>query len=500
MRLPAEPGAIRLPQQSAGGAGTAAGRFPGSRAAAAASVGAARRVGVFMGTSTAGILQTELAYRASRPRRAARCRRASSTAPRTTPFRSPTTCGSACRSQGPPWRVSSACASSAKVFGSARRMIEAGFIDAALVGGVDSLCLTTLYGFHSLQLSSRAALPAVRCGARRHFHRRGGGVRAARARAGTGSGRRRCAAARRRRVERCLPHVGAASRRPRRAARHAGRARGRRARCRRHRLHQSARHRHARATTARKARRSPACSDPTTPCSSTKGATGHTLGAAGALEAVISALALRTGLMPGGVHTTHIDPTLTAHYMRDNRRAPISARALQFLRIRRHELQPDLRSRGMSIVGLRRRPRSPGAGIRQLARSRGGAGGPTALSAGRRRCCRRRRLLAAAERRRTGRVVKLALAIALEATAHAGFGSQATSPACSPPRAATGTTAMNSARPGRSPSREISPTRFANSVHNAAAGYWSIGTGRHGRIQRAVRLRRQLHAPDCSKP
>jgi 3-oxoacyl-[acyl-carrier-protein] synthase I len=62
---------------------------------------------------------------------------------------------------------------------------------------------------------------------------------------------------------------------------------------------------------------------PTIPCSSTKGATGHTLGASGALEAVISALAIRHGLMPGGVHTTHIDPTLTALYIRDNRRTPV---------------------------------------------------------------------------------------------------------------------------------------------------------------------------------
>ena len=62
---------------------------------------------------------------------------------------------------------------------------------------------------------------------------------------------------------------------------------------------------------------------PTTPCSSTKGATGHTLGAAGRSEAVISAIALRHGLMPGGVHTEHIDPTLTAHYIGDNRHAPI---------------------------------------------------------------------------------------------------------------------------------------------------------------------------------
>jgi 3-oxoacyl-[acyl-carrier-protein] synthase-1 len=28
--------------------------------------------------------------------------------------------------------------------------------------------------------------------------------------------------------------------------------------------------------------------------------------------------------MPGGVHTTRIDPTLTAHYIRDNKRAPVT--------------------------------------------------------------------------------------------------------------------------------------------------------------------------------
>jgi len=62
----------------------------------------------------------------------------------------------------------------------------------------------------------------------------------------------------------------------------------------------------------------------TTPSSSTKGATGHTLGAAGALEAVICAIALRKGLMPGGVHTTQVDPMLTAHYIRENRRSPVA--------------------------------------------------------------------------------------------------------------------------------------------------------------------------------
>jgi 3-oxoacyl-[acyl-carrier-protein] synthase-1 len=47
------------------------------------------------------------------------------------------------------------------------------------------------------------------------------------------------------------------------------------------------------------------------------------LGAAGALEAVISALAIQNGLMPGGVHTARIDPTLTAHYIKENRRTPV---------------------------------------------------------------------------------------------------------------------------------------------------------------------------------
>jgi 3-oxoacyl-[acyl-carrier-protein] synthase-1 len=58
---------------------------------------------------------------------------------------------------------------------------------------------------------------------------------------------------------------------------------------------------------------------PGTPCSSTKGSTGHTLGAAGGLEAVICALALRHGLMPGGLNTRQPDPLLPLNYLVDNR-------------------------------------------------------------------------------------------------------------------------------------------------------------------------------------
>ncbi len=55
------------------------------------------------------------------------------------------------------------------------------------------------------------------------------------------------------------------------------------------------------------------------PCSSTKGATGHTLGAAGAVEAVICALALQHGLIPGGLNTREADSLLQLNYQLQNR-------------------------------------------------------------------------------------------------------------------------------------------------------------------------------------
>ncbi|MDX1549492.1 MAG: beta-ketoacyl-[acyl-carrier-protein] synthase family protein [Lysobacter spongiicola] len=57
--------------------------------------------------------------------------------------------------RGPCITVATACSSSAKVFAQASRLIDAGIVDAALVGGVDTLCGSVLYGFNSLQLVSR---------------------------------------------------------------------------------------------------------------------------------------------------------------------------------------------------------------------------------------------------------------------------------------------------------------------------------------------------------
>jgi hypothetical protein len=84
--------------------------------------------------------------------------------------------------------------------------------------------------------------------------------------------------------------------------------------------------------------------------------------------------------------------------------------------------------------------------------------------------------LAAAERRRTGRVVKLALAIATEATSRAAEDPAQLASVFS----SSGGDGLNCHELCQALSlagREISPTRFANSVHNAAAGYWSIATG-----------------------
>jgi len=56
--------------------------------------------------------------------------------------------------RGPTSVVSTACSSSAKAFSSARRLMRSGRCDAVLVGGVDSLALTTVRGFHSLSAAS----------------------------------------------------------------------------------------------------------------------------------------------------------------------------------------------------------------------------------------------------------------------------------------------------------------------------------------------------------
>jgi 3-oxoacyl-[acyl-carrier-protein] synthase-1 len=280
----------------------------------------AKRIGVWLGTSTSGILETELAYR----RRDA----ASGALPKDFRYRGAHNTFSlaafvqrALGLEGPAAVISSACSSSAKVFASARRAIEAGLVDAAVVGGVDSLCLTTLYGFHSLQLVARAPC--------RPFDA---------ARDGLSIGEAAAFALLERAVARpsadavLLLGTGESSDAWHMSAPHPeGRgasAAMRQALVAAHLAPADVDYINFHGTgtpsnDAAEARAVAAVLGARTPGSSTKGATGHTLGAAGGLEAVICALALRHGLMPGGVGTKVPDPELAVSYLLGNRRAPL---------------------------------------------------------------------------------------------------------------------------------------------------------------------------------
>lgn len=80
-----------------------------------------------------------------------------------------------------------------------------------------------------------------------------------------------------------------------------------------------------------------------------------------------------------------------------------------------------------------------------------------------------------AERRRASRVVKLTLGLGLEAVAHAGADASTLATVFSA-SGADGHNCHALCEQLATDDRQISPTRFHNSVHNAAAGYWGIAT------------------------
>jgi 3-oxoacyl-[acyl-carrier-protein] synthase-1 len=267
---------------------------------------------VFIGTSTSGILQTELAYRRRDP--------ATGALPAVLDYAHTHNTYSAARYlrerfdlAGPACVVSTACSSSAKVFATAARQLALGLIDAAIVGGVDSLCMTTLYGFHALELvsgeicrpwdaerrglsigeaaafallerPSDAPAPAWLLGAGEtsdghHMsspHPEGAGA---------------CAA--------MLGALAAAGLRP---------------------ADVDYLNLHGTATPGNDAaedRAVHAVFGPQVDCSSTKGFTGHTLGAAGAVEAAIALLAMHDGLAPATLNLRVPDPALSVAVRRE---------------------------------------------------------------------------------------------------------------------------------------------------------------------------------------
>jgi 3-oxoacyl-[acyl-carrier-protein] synthase-1 len=279
----------------------------------------AERVALVLGTSTASIGETEAAYATlqsgadGQPQFASGMRRPI--------VHTPHSLGDfvqhATGLRGPSVTVATACSSSAKVFAQAARLIDAGVADAALVGGVDTLCGSVLYGFNSLGLVSTQAC--------RPFDA---------ARDGLSLGEAGGFAL----LERCTTRERASSTLQLRGYGESSDAH-----------HMSTPHPeglgarlamsdalaragidasqvgylnlHGTATPANdavEARAVAALFPDTLHASSTKGWTGHTLGAAGIVESIFALIALQDGLLPGTLNSGTADPACGPQIRFDN--------------------------------------------------------------------------------------------------------------------------------------------------------------------------------------
>lgn len=273
----------------------------------------AARIGVFMGTSTSGILQTELAYRRLDPQTGALPPDFHYAETQNT-YSLGGFVMSYLKLSGPSFVVSSACSSSAKVFANARRMMEAGVCDAAIVGGVDSLCLSTLYGFNSLGLVSTQPC--------RPYDAERDGISI-----GEGAGFVLLERADAAETDMLLLGVGESSDAYHMSTPH---PEGLGARLAMQRALDSAGlqteeigyiNLHGTATKSNDASEGKAVADlfgKKVPCSSTKGWTGHLLGAAGITEAVIAMQAIEHGFIPGSMNTRTLDPAIAIDYRIEN--------------------------------------------------------------------------------------------------------------------------------------------------------------------------------------
>jgi 3-oxoacyl-[acyl-carrier-protein] synthase-1 len=269
------------------------------------------RIGVFVGTSTSGILQTELAYR-----------RRNEDGSLPADFRYATTHNNFSLAwviqrtfglSGPAAVISTACSSSAKALGNAARMIAAGYCDAAIVGGVDSLCLTTLYGFGSLGLLAPG--PCRPFDAQRDGISIGEGAAflLLEKTAAPGAVRLLGVGESSDAYHMSSPHPeGLGAQLAMRAALDAAK------------IDSDAVdyvNLHGTGTQANDETEGKAVTavfGDRIACSSTKGWTGHTLGACGAIEAGICVLALRHGFLPGSVNTRELDDCAPSGYLIDN--------------------------------------------------------------------------------------------------------------------------------------------------------------------------------------
>jgi 3-oxoacyl-[acyl-carrier-protein] synthase-1 len=206
--------------------------------------------------------------------------------------------------EGPGYVISTACSSSAKVFGAARRLLVAGLADAVLVGGADSLCETTLRGFGSLQALSRR--PCRPFSAERDGTTIGEGAAfALLERDGDGPARLLGVGESSDAHHMSHPHPDGAG------ARSAMEAALAQARVGPGEVdHVNAHGTGTPANDGAEARAISGLLGDALPVTSTKSYTGHLLGAAGAAEAVIALLCLERGLVPANLGVHPVDPAV----------------------------------------------------------------------------------------------------------------------------------------------------------------------------------------------
>jgi 3-oxoacyl-[acyl-carrier-protein] synthase-1 len=277
----------------------------------------AGRVALMLGTSTASIGATEEGYRrlGADGRLPEDLRRPAIHAPHSlSAF-----VADALGLQGPCLTVSTACSSSAKVFANAERLIRLGLADAVVVGGVDTLCDSVLFGFNALELvSARPCMPfdAARDGI--SLGEAAGFALLERVEAAPAAPRLLGYGESSDAHHMSTPHP--AGHGAELALRDAlARAGLDAAEVDYINLHGTASRKNDEVEAALVTRRFPA----STRVSSTKGFTGHTLGAAGIVEAAIALLAIREELVPGNLGGSRPDPSCGPQFAWTNERRPV---------------------------------------------------------------------------------------------------------------------------------------------------------------------------------